>query len=359
MTWFRVDDSFYDHPKVVNLPLSSVGAWIKAASWACKHLTDGHVSGVTLARLGIRKRHKDVLILAGLWRKNGDGIDFHDWTKYQLSAQDEKAKREKWKERKARTRQNVPRSVPVGQPRPCPPPCLTCPEPEPEPEPELKIKVPNGTSSSCGSESPKRDGRVKEVFDHWVERMSKPRARLTADRTAKIQSRLREGFSNEDLKAAIDGCAQSPFHMGANDTGQKHNDITLICRSGSHVERFRDLATGDGISGPQPPEKLPREVGDFILFKLAELLGKPGYYVARPDRSQDRWEFVEKRGPGRSPAPVTYGRILKLFEESKRGGHSDSGADKGSTEPGNGPGGTRHRLAGERASHVILAPGAN
>lgn len=82
------------------------------------------------------------------------------------------------------------------------------------------------------------DPRVSEVFEFWRETMGKKMARLTPERTAKIKKRLSEGYSVQDLKHAIMGCADSPFHMGVNDSGTLYNDLTLILRNGSKVEQF-------------------------------------------------------------------------------------------------------------------------
>lgn len=65
--------------------------------------------------------------------------------------------------------------------------------------------------------------------------MDKPRAQLTKDRRTKILARLREGYSVADLKAAVDGCTRSEFHM---DNG--HSDLATILKSGSTVEGHRD-----------------------------------------------------------------------------------------------------------------------
>lgn len=83
---------------------------------------------------------------------------------------------------------------------------------------------------------------VREVFDYWQQVMEKPKAKLTSDRRAKVKARLAEGYTVADLKAAIDGCRATPHNMGDNDRRRPFNDLTLICRSGSHVERFRDSA---------------------------------------------------------------------------------------------------------------------
>ncbi|STD70923.1 Uncharacterised protein [Corynebacterium ulcerans] len=34
MTWFKVDDGFYDHPKFLDVPNAAVGLWVKAGAWA-------------------------------------------------------------------------------------------------------------------------------------------------------------------------------------------------------------------------------------------------------------------------------------------------------------------------------------
>lgn len=81
---------------------------------------------------------------------------------------------------------------------------------------------------------------VRVVFDFWVETMGRhpKRTKLTGDRRAKIQARLRDGYGVEQLKAAILGCAHSGWHMGENPKGKEYNDLTLIMRSGSKLEGF-------------------------------------------------------------------------------------------------------------------------
>ena len=79
---------------------------------------------------------------------------------------------------------------------------------------------------------------VRLVFDYWREKLDKKKAKLDSTRRGKIQSRLADGFSVEELKKAIDGCSLSGWHMGDNPSRKKYDDITLICRDASHVESF-------------------------------------------------------------------------------------------------------------------------
>lgn len=85
MTWFKVDDSFYDHPKVFDLPDTAVALWTRAGCWSARNGTGGHIP----ARLPNRLCEDpdtavQALIDAGLWeRVKGGGYRFHDWDDYQ------------------------------------------------------------------------------------------------------------------------------------------------------------------------------------------------------------------------------------------------------------------------------------
>jgi len=68
--------------------------------------------------------------------------------------------------------------------------------------------------------------------------MGHSKAKLTKDRTDKIRERLKEGYTVEDIKKAIDGCRASPHNMGDNERKTVYDDIELICRKGSKLEYF-------------------------------------------------------------------------------------------------------------------------
>jgi uncharacterized protein YdaU (DUF1376 family) len=88
---------------------------------------------------------------------------------------------------------------------------------------------------------------VQQVFDYWVLTMGKiGKCKLTADRKRCILARMNEGYSLDHIKQAIDGCKRSEFHMGANPGATIYDDLTLICRSGSQLEKFA-LNTGAGV----------------------------------------------------------------------------------------------------------------
>jgi hypothetical protein len=99
---------------------------------------------------------------------------------------------------------------------------------------------------------------VQEVFEHWlaVTKRDASKTLLTADRKSKIAARLRDGYTVEQLKQAIDGCAKSTFHAGDNDRGQRYDDLTTSLKSGAsvsqHIDRLTAPANSNGKRGPAP-----------------------------------------------------------------------------------------------------------
>ncbi len=93
-------------------------------------------------------------------------------------------------------------------------------------------------------EKPKLNDDVQRIFDYWCHVMKKGKGvRLTTKRRKNIESRLKEGYSVDDIAKAIEGCAASEFHMGNNDTSTIYNDIELICRSVEKLENFQQHLT--------------------------------------------------------------------------------------------------------------------
>lgn len=108
------------------------------------------------------------------------------------------------------------------------------------------------TTSESTQKPSSPDGDVLEVFEYWREKMGKTkRVKLDAKRKGKIRGRLKDGFTVDDIKQAIDGCAGSSFHMGDNKGGTKHDDLELICRDSVKVEMFMGMKT----QAPRPTNK--------------------------------------------------------------------------------------------------------
>ncbi len=85
---------------------------------------------------------------------------------------------------------------------------------------------------------------VQAIFSHWQHVMKHPNAKLDKKRRTKIEAALKN-YSVDDLKKAIDGCANTPFNMGSNDRFQKYDGVDLIFRDAEHIESFITKAIGN------------------------------------------------------------------------------------------------------------------
>ena len=82
-----------------------------------------------------------------------------------------------------------------------------------------------------------------DVFAHWQQVHNHPGAKLDDNRKRTIKARLRDGYSVENLKQAVDGCKRSSWHMGANDRNTVYDSLDLILRNAEKVDAFMELAT--------------------------------------------------------------------------------------------------------------------
>lgn len=92
--------------------------------------------------------------------------------------------------------------------------------------------------------------QVNEVFEYWKATMNKNESsKLTKERDKKVRERLKDGYTVDQIKLAVFGCSQSPHNMGQNENRKVYDDLELICRTGSNLERFA------GYSQPVPMQE--------------------------------------------------------------------------------------------------------
>jgi hypothetical protein len=100
MPWFKVDDTFHSHPKVLAASPAALGLWVVAGSWSGANLSDGFIPDHVLPRLlPDSATLAQQLATAGLWKRVRGGYKFHDWGDFnpQRAAieEDRKAARER------------------------------------------------------------------------------------------------------------------------------------------------------------------------------------------------------------------------------------------------------------------------
>jgi hypothetical protein len=121
MPWFKIDDGFHGHPKVMNLSPADVGVWTLTGTWCANYLTDGKITLPAVRRLGGTEENCQALVAAGLWIDEGGGTyQFKDWTDYQPTKVEVEAEREAARERmralRAKRKGTTPEHDPDVQP---------------------------------------------------------------------------------------------------------------------------------------------------------------------------------------------------------------------------------------------------
>jgi hypothetical protein len=148
--------------------------------------------------------------------------DWHDYNPDPAPS----ATREAWAERKRTERakrarkRDVTRDMPVTH--------------------DLEVEVEEEEEDKSTTNRAELRSAASGLFAYWQEKCGHPAAKLTADRRSSIQTRLKEGYTADQIRQAIDGAAKAPY---VNDQGKRFDDVELICRSGSKLEDFIERAT--------------------------------------------------------------------------------------------------------------------
>jgi hypothetical protein len=84
MPWFRLEDSFHSHPKVIKAGNEAVGLYVRCGSYAAQHLTDGFIPEHVALLYGTPELI-DSLVQAKLWRRTKGGWRMPDYLDYNPS----------------------------------------------------------------------------------------------------------------------------------------------------------------------------------------------------------------------------------------------------------------------------------
>lgn len=113
----------------------------------------------------------------------------------------------------------------------------------------------------------------QSVFEHWTKVMGKNAStKFTPDRKRLIVRNLKEGYTVDQLKTAIDGCYLSDFNMGREQgKPRQYNDIELILRDAKHIEDFTALKNA---SSPSTNGNVARTVSEQDQ-KILDMINAP------------------------------------------------------------------------------------
>jgi hypothetical protein len=113
------------------------------------------------------------------------------------------------------------------------------------------------------------------VFECWKHDTGHHRATFDAKRQARIRARLRDGFTREQLREAIQNRRNSLHLMGQNETGTVYDGIETLLRDAAQVERLLRLTeperprTGAG-SGQRAADQLERQLARANALRESE-----------------------------------------------------------------------------------------
>jgi len=121
MSWVKLDDKFFQHPKVIDLSKDAKLLQLAALAHCNAQLTDGYISvgalraiaatvdvecnAVTNMLHSVTCNAVTELLHVGLWQEQANGWSIHNYLKYQPSAAQEKERRQAGSARVARWRQ--------------------------------------------------------------------------------------------------------------------------------------------------------------------------------------------------------------------------------------------------------------
>jgi hypothetical protein len=91
VTWTKLDDAFWSHPKVIAAGNEAAGAYVRMLSYCGKHLTDGHIPE-DIAKFIAKPSALQRLAEHEFIQRNGSGWVIPDYLEFNPSAEKAKAK---------------------------------------------------------------------------------------------------------------------------------------------------------------------------------------------------------------------------------------------------------------------------
>lgn len=103
--WFKVDDRFNQHPKLMRVPArfrnDAAGLWVRVGCWSATNLTDGRIDETVPVMFDGSDSAVGRLVDAGLWVPDpAGGWLMHDWSAWNPTRAEVESKRESDRKRK-------------------------------------------------------------------------------------------------------------------------------------------------------------------------------------------------------------------------------------------------------------------
>jgi hypothetical protein len=287
--WTRLDDGFCTNPKVWRAGKAATGLYAMALSWCGEQLTDGFIGEAAMRMLlddGERPL-VDGLLGAGLIVTTEGGYLIPDYLEFNPSREQVRAQHAAHRDRQRRYRASQDASrdgardaevtrtsgARVDPTRPEDDPDTRRPEDDPV----------RGTNVPSGGKPPghllrartREAAVIENVFEAWRQSVGRHGVQLTEKRRKRIRARLAEGYAETDLVDAVRGWERDPW-----PERRLQNELEILLRDGSQVEKFRDLQR----NGAPAIVQVPRDVQEQLAYHQAM------------QTQIDRWTEGERHG---------------------------------------------------------------
>lgn len=107
----------------------------------------------------------------------------------------------------------------------------------------LKLNTEHGSLKTTNAKN------VILVFETWQESTGKTKAKLDPKRRKLITDALKE-YPLEDVLDAVRGWKQSSYHRGENERRTVYNELHVLLRDATQIEKFRDLERNGSQAPP-------------------------------------------------------------------------------------------------------------
>lgn len=280
MAWLKLEDTFYDHPKIRKLARQLAINRAQAAghlallwSWALRHAPDGDLSDIDIEDIEDAAQWENdpggfvaACKTCGLIDETGDQIAIHNWISRGGSFAENKRKQRNRDKRKA-----CDGTVP-GLSRDSD---GTVPEMSRRRVEKSRVEYRSGDSAAGAADDlpdaltkPTKVERmrddIQDVWQHYRGLHPGTAKQLKSNRKEYqlVRARL-EDFSAEQLKSAINGYHKSAFHSGDNPQGKRYLSLALIMRDISHVQQGIEMLAAKPSDNGRPRALDPVEsLGD-------------------------------------------------------------------------------------------------
>lgn len=296
--WIKIEKGTPDKPEILELaalldiddPDTITGKMIRVWSWFDSNSENGHAPSVTkvlLDRLTGVTGLTDALVKVGWLDETESGYQVPNFDRHLGKGA---KKRTSDAERKRRSRQKS---------QECHNKTVTEKVTKAGPE-EIRREEIRKDSKEMVSIPSAKANTAFDLFRYWCEVMGKNLSvcKLTPKRDKAIKARLKEGYTPEQIKQAIDGCRSDPFSMGQNDRQKPFNDIELICRTGEKLESFLEPVANEKIINGQSTTGRKLSALERQQQRIEEKYGPQqpsgGLGMAQDDR--DLWDALDAGG---------------------------------------------------------------